>query len=45
VVLIVRATGIGVDAAGLDAWEEDTEWPPQIRRALSATTAMALPLV
>jgi hypothetical protein len=45
VVLIVRGTGVGVDAAGLDAWEEDTEWPPQIRRALSATTAMALPLV
>jgi hypothetical protein len=45
VVLIVRATGIGVDAAGLDAWEEDNEWLPQIRRALSANTAMALPLV
>jgi hypothetical protein len=43
VVLIVRATG--VDAAGLDAWEEDNEWLPQIRRALSANTAMALPLV
>jgi hypothetical protein len=45
VVLIVRATGVGVDAAGLDAWEEANEWLPQIRRALSANTAMALPLV
>jgi len=45
VVLIVRATGVGVAAAGLDAWEEDNEWLPKIRRALSANTAMALPLV
>jgi hypothetical protein len=44
-VLIVRATGVGVEAAGLDAWEEDIDWPPQIRRALSAPTAMALPIV
>jgi hypothetical protein len=44
-VLIVRATGVGGRAAGLDAWEEDNDWPPQIRRALSAATAMAIPLV
>jgi hypothetical protein len=45
VVLIVRANGVGVAAAGLDAWEEDNVWPPQIRRALSAATAMTIPLV
>jgi hypothetical protein len=45
VVLIVRATGVGVAAAGLDAWEVDNDWPLQIRRALSAATAMTLPIV
>jgi hypothetical protein len=44
-VLIVRATGVAVEATGLDAWEEDVDWPPQIRRALSAATAIALPIV
>jgi hypothetical protein len=43
--LIVRATGVAVEAAGLDAWEVGNNWPPQIRRALSADTAMAHPLV
>ena len=45
VVLIARATGVGVAAAGLDAWEEDNEWLPQIRRALSDATAMTIPLL
>jgi hypothetical protein len=42
---IVRATGIGVEADGLDAGEEENDWLPQISRALSATPAMAYPLV
>jgi hypothetical protein len=41
----VKETGIAVEAAWLDAWEEDNDWPPQIRRALSAATATALPIV
>jgi hypothetical protein len=44
-VFIVRATGIAVEAAGLEAWEEDNDWPPHISRALSDATAMALPIV
>jgi hypothetical protein len=44
-VLIVRATGVGDEAAGLEAWEVESDWPLQIRRALSAATAMALPIV
>jgi hypothetical protein len=43
--LMVRATGAAVEAAGLDAWEVGNDWPPQIRRALNAATAMALPIV
>jgi hypothetical protein len=44
-VLIVRATGVAAEAAGLEAWEEDNDWPPQISRALSDATAMVLPTV
>jgi hypothetical protein len=43
--LIVRAAGVAVETTGLDAWEEDNDCPPEIRRALSAATAMALPIV
>src|SRR5262249_15118056 len=43
--LIVRATGDTVEAAELDAWEVDNDWPPQISRALSAVTAITLPTV
>jgi hypothetical protein len=45
VVLIARATGVVVEAAGPEAWEEDNDWPPQISRALSDATAMVLPTV
>jgi hypothetical protein len=43
--LIVRATGIAVDTAGLDAWEGASDWPPQINRALTVATAAAVPRV
>src|SRR4029079_534147 len=39
--LLVRATGAATEVAGLDAWEEDTDWLPQIRETLSTATAMA----
>jgi hypothetical protein len=45
VVLIVRVPGTAIEAAGLDAWEEDNDWSPQISRALSAATAMVYPIV
>jgi len=40
----VMATGTDV-AVALDAWEVGNDWPPQIRRALNAATATALPIV
>ena len=43
--LMVTATGVAIEADGLDAWEEDNDWPPQIRKALSAATTIAHPLV
>src|SRR6476660_4390936 len=43
--LPVRATGAATEVTGLDAWEEDTDWLPQIRGALSTATAMAHPRV
>jgi hypothetical protein len=42
--LIGRATGIAVEVAGFEAWDEDNDWPPQIKRALNAATAAAPPI-
>jgi hypothetical protein len=41
----VKAAGVAAEAAELDACDVVSDWPPQIRRALNAETAMTRPIV